>query len=117
MILSRRYLLASGGAAATVVAIGGSRLAAAAPLPTLVVYDSRRADSLTFARSIAAPRIDIAREDGNLWRAVRNVSVDGPIVGRTGWSDWVLVRGMLEERGKRVRREEQVGRLFQWTMG
>ena len=116
MILSRRYLLASGAVAATLAAVGGSRLAAAAP-PALVVYDSRRADSLAFARSIAAPRIDVAREDGNFWRTVRSVSTDGPIVGLTGWSDWVLVRGMLEEKGKRLRREVQVGRLFHWTMG
>lgn len=115
MILSRRNLLASGAAAATVAAVGGSRLAAAPP--ALVVYDSRRADSLAFARSIAAPRIDVAREDANLWRAVRGVAVEGIVVGLTGWSDWVLVRGMLEEKGKRLRREARAGRLFQWTMG
>lgn len=116
MILSRRNLLASGAVAATLAAVGGSRFAAAAP-PALVVYDSRRTDSLTFARSIAAPRIDIACEDGNFWRAVRSVKVDGTIAGLTGWSDWVLVRGMLEEKGKRLRREVQVGRVFQWAMG
>jgi len=116
MILSRRNLLASGAAAATVAAVGGSHFAAGAP-PALVVYDSRRTDSLAFARSIAAPRIDIAREDANLWRAVRSAAVDGTVVGLTGWSDWVLVRGMLEEKGKRLRREARVGRLFQWTMG
>lgn len=115
MILSRRGLLASGAAAATVAAVGGSRFAAGPP-PALVVYDSRRADSLAFARSIAAPRIDIAREDANLWRAVRNLAVDGTIVGLTGWSDWVLVRGVLEEKGKRLRREVRAGRLFEWTM-
>lgn len=116
MILSRRSLIVSGAAAVTVAAVGRSRLAAAAP-PALVVYDSRRPDSLAFARSITAPRIDIAREDANFWRAVRSVTVDGTVVGLTSWSDWVLVRGMLEEKGKRLRREQQVGRLFQWAMG
>lgn len=116
MILSRRNLLASGAAAATTAAVGGSRFAADAP-SALVVYDSRRADSLAFARSIAAPRIDIAQEDGNFWRAVRSIAVDGAVVGLTGWTDWVLVRGMLEERGKRMRHQARVGRLFQWTMG
>ena len=72
MILSRRNLLASGAAVATVAAVGGSRFTASAP-PALVVYDSRRTDSRAFARSIAAPRIDIAREDANFWRAVRSV--------------------------------------------
>ena len=116
MILSRRKLLASGAAAATIAAAGGLRLAAAA-LPSLVIYDSRRVDSLAFAQTIAAPRIDIAREDANLWRAVRGVAIQGTVVGLTAWSDWVLVRGMLEEKGKRMRSETRNGRLFQWAMG
>lgn len=115
MTLSRRRLLASGALAATTAAIGGARLAAAAP-PPLIVYDGRRAASRAFAHGRAGPRIDIAREEATLWRTLRSLSADGAITGLTGWSDWVLVRGMLEDRGKRVIREAKAGRLFQWTM-
>jgi hypothetical protein len=46
------------------------------------------------------------------------------IVGLTGWGDWVVVRGFLEERGFRLRSEAQVAaplsgktHLFRWEMG
>lgn len=115
MTLPRRRLLASGALAATVAAIGGARLAAAAP-PPLIVYDSRRAASRAFAQGRAGPRIDIAGEDAAQWRTLRRLPADGTVTGLTGWSDWVQLRALLEEKGKRLKQQTKAGRLFHWTM-
>lgn len=112
MRLSRRSFIKA-GAAATAAA---PALAFAVPRPALVVFDSRIAESRAFARAFAAPAIDIAREDADLWRQLRAVAPQGQVVGLTGWSDWVLARGFLEEKGKRLREEVATGQLFRWTM-
>jgi TAT (twin-arginine translocation) pathway signal sequence len=112
---------------------GAAGLSAAAAIPAVapktrdavIVYDSR----LPEARAFAAQRkghqlIDIATAESEQWRALRmlpeNVS---RISGLTGWSDWVAVRGFLEERGLRLKAETNVAarlsgkaHLFRWDM-
>lgn len=113
MRLSRRSFLQAGAVATAAVA---PTLAFAARGPALVIFDSRIAESLAFARGFAAPAIDVAREDANLWRQLRAAAPEGQVIGLTGWNDWVLARGYLEEKGKRLREEVATGQLFRWTM-
>jgi hypothetical protein len=114
MILSRRTVLQSG---ATIAAMSTSAGAAiTAKRPALIVFDSRLQASRLFADQHGAPRIDVALEDASFWRTLRSAKLKGEIVGLTGWSDWVLVRGMLEENGKRLKAEAQAGGLFHWAM-
>jgi hypothetical protein len=114
MILSRRHVLKSGVATAIVAGGGMSQIASATP--GLLVYDSRIPASAAFALSHAVPAIDIAQEDAALWRNVRGIAQPGAVAGLTGWSDWVVIRGLLEENGLRMATQTQQGRLFRWTM-
>jgi anaerobic selenocysteine-containing dehydrogenase len=113
MRLSRRSFIKAGAAA---TAAATPVLAFATPGPVLVIFDGRNTESRAFARAFAAPAIDIAQEDANFWRQFRAVAPEGHVVGLTGWSDWVLARGFLEEKGKRLREEVPTGQLFRWTM-
>jgi hypothetical protein len=115
MTLSRRSLIKSGAAAAAATAASGP-IAAASAMPALVVFDGRSPLSRAFANTHFAPVIDVAIEDDNLWRTLRSAAPTGSITGMTGWSDWVVVRGLLEEKGKRLKSEKQSGTLFLWTM-
>ncbi|MEP7351117.1 MAG: hypothetical protein ABI668_14350 [Sphingorhabdus sp.] len=114
MILSRRSLIKT-GVVATAIATTTARVLAA-PQPALVIYDSRLPQSSAFARVWRTRKIDVAHEDARFWRALRTVSRDGAILGITSWSDWVIVRGLLEEKGMRVKQEAASGTLFRWTM-
>jgi hypothetical protein len=38
------------------------------------------------------------------------------VSGLTSWSDFVQVRGVLQEKGKRLRLESRRGELFYWEM-
>jgi hypothetical protein len=38
------------------------------------------------------------------------------VSGLTSWSDFVQVRGVLQEKGKRLRLESRRGKLFYWEM-
>lgn len=114
MILSRRSLIKS-GVLATVIAATTVRVLAT-PRPALVIYDSRLPQSSDFARTWHTPKIDVAHEDAHFWRTLRTVAPDGTIMGITSWSDWVIVRGLLEEKGMRVKEEAASGTLFRWTM-
>lgn len=114
MTLSRRNVLKSGVATAIVASGGMSQIASAAP--GLLIYDSRIPASATFAFDHAIPAIDIAQEDAALWRNVRSIAQPGAVAGLTGWSDWVVIRGLLEEKGLRMATQTQQGRLFRWTM-
>jgi hypothetical protein len=60
--------------------------------------------------------IDVAQEHANFWRTLRKATPRGRVVGLTAWSDLVLVRGLLEEKGLRLRAEARCGRLFYWEM-
>lgn len=114
MILSRRSLVKT-GVLATAIATTTAR-ALATPRPALIIYDSRLPQSSAFARNWSTPKIDVAHEDAHFWRTLRTVAPDGTILGITSWSDWVVVRGLLEEKGMRVKQEAASGTLFRWTM-
>jgi hypothetical protein len=113
MRIDRRSLLKSGAVAGGIVA---APVAARAFKPqALTIFDSRALPSRAFAHGQRGAKIDVAQEDAQLWRSLRTAS-KGRIEGLTSWSDWVLVRGLLEERGLRVKAEAKTGALFRWTM-
>ncbi len=114
MRFDRRSLLKSGAVAGGLVAAPAA--AKAFDPPALVIYDSRVLASRAFAHMALADKIDVAQEDGTLWRNMRTANRSGRVEGLTSWSDWVLVRGLLEERGLRVKMEAPAGKLFRWTM-
>jgi hypothetical protein len=114
MKLSRRTLIKAAG---VVTATSGASVAVMAKAQSqLVVFDSRKAASRNFATLHVASRIDVAKEDVHFWRSLRSAREYNRIVGATAWSDWVIVRGFLEESGKRLVREEQRGDVFLWEM-
>jgi hypothetical protein len=115
MNVTRRALIKSSVALGAVVSTTGGQGIAASP-PRLVVYDSRLPQARAFARSQTAPRIDVAHEDASFWRTLRAEVPSGPITGMTSWTDWVTVRGLLEEQGKRVKSEVADQGVFRWTM-
>jgi hypothetical protein len=93
-------------------------LAVAGKAPSVLVFDSRIPASRAFAlASAVANKIDVAHQDLTFWRTLRSARIDGNITGMTGWSDLVIVRGLLEEQGKRLRGESRHGMLFRWDMG
>lgn len=114
MKLSRRTMIKSGTGIAVLTSVRGA--AAFTDSPALVIFDSRSAASTAFARRYSATRIDVAREDENFWRTLRGTTPAGTIIGLTSWSDLVVVRGFLEEQGKRLKSETRARDLFRWTM-
>lgn len=115
MKVSRRSLLKAGAVAS--LAASGTARAVAGAAPALVIYDSRLPESRAFAALVSAPRIDVAHEDARFWKSLREAAPQGRIAGLTRWSDLVLVRGYLEEQGRRVTAETRQGMLFRWDMG
>lgn len=113
MKLSRRSLLKSGAAAAVLVV---PAIPPATAMPALVVFDSRHPASRALAKGMGLPTLDISREDANFWRGLRGVLPAGAVIGLTGWSDFVIARGMLEEKGRRLVEEVPYGALFRWKM-
>lgn len=94
----------------------------------VAVVDRRLAASAVIFRAAAAKSariIDIEAEDAVLWRNVRALTAaDGCVAGCTRWSDLVMVRGFLEEKGMRLRGQKlfaaQAGESatsFLWVMG
>ena len=116
MRVSRRSLIKAGAAAAAVAAPAVRSVAARHP--SLVVFDSRIAESLAFAQQHDGPAIDVAHEDAQFWRNLRTAAPKGRVVGMTRWTDLVIVRGELEAQGKRLKRESQASphRPFMWEM-
>jgi len=113
MNITRRSLLKCALVAATAVP-GTSRLR---PEPgVLLVYDSRLPQSLALQQSHVGRAIDLAHEHANRWENLRRLRPDGRVVGLTSWSDLVQVRGLLEQRGSRLRAQARCGRLFYWEM-
>jgi hypothetical protein len=114
MTVSRRTLLkgtAAIGAATALPAI------AARSKVICTIIDSRIPASLRFAKNAAGPVIDVAHEDAAFWKKLRSAP-DGTVTGMTRWSDFVIIRGLLEEQGKRLRDEahDASTALFTWTM-
>ena len=113
MNITRRSLLKCAlVAAAAVPGTSGPR-----PEPgVLLVYDSRLPQSLALQQSHVGRAIDLAHEHANRWENLRRLRPDGRVVGLTSWSDLVQVRGLLEQRGSRLRAQARCGRLFYWEM-
>jgi hypothetical protein len=82
----------------------------------MIVYDSRLPQSRGLLRQNSPRAIDVADEHANFWRTLRNTVPRGRVVGLTCWSDLVQARGLLEEKGLRLRAEARCGRLFYWEM-
>jgi hypothetical protein len=90
--------------------------ALALPRASMLVYDSRLAQSRVLLGRRAPRAIDVAHEHANLWRTLRGMAPHGRVVGLTSWSDLVLARSLLEEKGLRLRAEARCGNLFYWEM-
>ncbi len=114
MRINRRSLLKSSAVAGGLIAAPVA--ARAFSPPPLTFFDSRILSSRAFAHHARGGKIDVALEDGAFWRNVRTTNRPGRVEGLTTWSDWVLVRGLLEEKGLRVKTESKAGTLFRWTM-
>jgi TAT (twin-arginine translocation) pathway signal sequence len=120
MSVSRRTLLK--GTVAVSAATAVPAIASSAG-QTLTVYDSRIPESQTFAKR-ATQTMDVAHLDATRWADLRgDLSGVRRIAGLTGWSDWIVARGLLEERGLRLTSEASVkapisakSHLFKWTM-
>ena len=124
MTMTRRTALkasAFAGAAAALPLAAGQAQGRAA----LVVHDSRLPASRAFlAAHSQGRRLDIAGEDGRFWATVRfGLPHLGLVEGLTRWSDWVQLRGALEERGLRLVSEARLSgqaggsaSLYRWTM-
>ncbi len=90
---------------------------------TVLIVDSRRPAGRSFIAGQPGARvIDIAAMHD--WAEVRAFVTDGARVrGLTRWSDWTLLRGVLQDKGLRMHTEVQVspastgdGALFLWEM-
>lgn len=101
---------------------------AAPPFPgisttELVIFDSRIPESVVFAMGHPL-QLDIADLELRRWDQLRKNLADlGRVTGLTGWSDWIVVRGLLQERGMRLQSETPVlapvsgkAHLFRWEM-
>jgi hypothetical protein len=114
MSVTRRGVLKGFAVAAATAATGASH--AFVPPRALLVYDSRVAASLALTEKHAGAAVDLVEERAERWRTLRSLRSRGPVIGLTGWSDFVQVRAALEPRGLRVRAEARCGRLFYWEM-
>jgi fluoride ion exporter CrcB/FEX len=119
MTFNRRDLLKSAFIAAGATAIGTGRALAGSPVSTmsdLRVYDSRVPASRAWLNGRAERVIDVAHEHATRWARLRSVAATGRVAGLTTWSDYVQARGVLLEKGRRVRVESRSGHLFYWEM-
>ena len=115
MNVSRRLVL-KGALAAAASASAVMAHAVAMPAAAMVVYDSRLPQSRALRGRNFRCAIDVADEHANFWRTLRGAVPRGGVVGLTTWSDLVQVRGLLEQKGLRLRTEARCGRLFYWEM-
>jgi hypothetical protein len=124
MIVSRRSVLKAGAAASASISLHAF---AANNFSTLVLFDSRIPESCTFARAANnsyGAMIDLADIETTQWISLRaSFAGKHSVVGLTGWTDWVIARGFLEERGLRLTSETSVpapvsgkAHLFRWEM-
>jgi hypothetical protein len=129
MGVNRRMVLKGsalvGAAAGMPLAANAAASAVTGKSATLVIFDSRIAESADFAaHHTAAHRIDLAEAHHTRWAALRgDLPPVGAVEGLTGWSDWITVRGELETRGLRLAGESPVkaalsgkAHLFRWSL-
>ncbi len=119
MRVSRRAMLRGGALAGSALAVPA--LAVEAQRLPVIVFDSKIAESVAFVATQNGSRsIDLG--DGGV---MGGIPQGNPryVTGLTRWSDWIVLRGLLEERGLRTTEEIRVsGRLsgrdhlFRWTM-
>ena len=121
MRTTRRGLLkgsALAGAAAAIPVVAQ----AAAIGPARVVFDSRLAESADYGRAAAAvQRIDLA--EMSLRAVHKTLSGASRIEGLTRWSDWTVLRGLLQADGLRSTSEVRLvallsghDGLWRWSM-
>ncbi len=110
-ISKRDFLSLAGGALSVGVPAAASGIAAVVGPTRLAIYDSRITESRYFAGHAAQQGLrlfDIAGQDDALWRDARAGFGRKPreeVIGLTRWTDWVNLRGLLNEQGLRLTRE------------
>jgi len=104
--VNRRGALALGGAA---VAAGALPAAAArAPATGVLLFDPRSAPARALAAKAQGERlVAVVGDPVRLWRDAL-ADDRGPVRGLTRWSDYLLLRGLAEENGLRLRSETRV---------
>lgn len=116
MKATRRGVLKGGALAGVAAAVPVA--ARAAEASAVMVYDSRLAESASFAggQGIDLARVSLREAHGLLAGAAR-------VEGLTRWSDWTVLRGLLEEQGLRRTAEMRMGAplsghdgLLRWSM-
>jgi hypothetical protein len=117
MKFSRRTMLRNALFAAVATQAARSFAAMSGPAPVLWrVFDSRVAASRVWLGFDTGWAIDVAHEAATRWVRLRGLSSNLRVAGMTSWSDFVQVRGLLQERRKRLRVESRNGELFYWEM-
>lgn len=116
MRMDRRGVLKGGALAGVAVAV--PVCARAAEGVALVVYDSRLPESASFGggHGIDLAHVSLRDAHGLLASAVQ-------VEGLTRWSDWTVLRGLLEEQGLRRTAETRLQAplsghdgLLRWSM-
>lgn len=118
MRITRRTLLKSAVFAAAAARAVGRAAAddSLRPRTPLRIFDSRSPESRTWRGAHVAHAIDVAEERATRWSTLRSITPPGRVEGFTAWSDFVQARGVLEQKGKRLRAESRSGRFFHWVM-
>ena len=83
---------------------------------TLLLCDSRSGASRALGAACSLPTLDVTQQGVRRWQELRTRRRSGAVAGLTAWSDLVQARGLLQERGLRMRLEERRGQLFYWEM-
>jgi hypothetical protein len=126
MSLTRRSLLKTGAVLSAAATLPATARAVTGKAPDLLVYDSRLPESLVAMQGkTASMTLDLAQMEATNWSPLRTLPATiRSAQGLTGWTDWVLLRGTLEDRGLRFQSETSVpapvsgkAHLFRWKMG
>ena len=119
--IERRTMLKGGGvlAAASLLPVAGASAAAAGEAAT-ILYDADLPRAAELARGETGKAVALVGDRVRFWRD-RMTDVRGPVAGFTSWSDYVLMRGLAEEQGMRIRREVDfsptvTGTLIGWVV-
>ena len=121
--LDRRGVLALGGAAvaAGVVPAAAAARRARGAASGMLVFDPSSAEARATAANMRGHRLVALEGDPvRLWRA-HLAEAPGPLHGVTRWSDYLILRGLAEERGQRLRSEARVvttrgPMIVRWSM-